>query len=51
MDPDLDAIKVYRLAEGRYTRVSELAFNAGDVLTTPLLSGLELSLTEILAEP
>src|SRR5688500_3717923 len=29
VDPDLDAIKVYRLADGRYTRVSELTLNAG----------------------
>jgi Uma2 family endonuclease len=51
VDPDIDVIKVYRLADGRYTRVSELALSAGDVLTTPLLPGLELPLAEIFAEP
>ena len=51
VDPDLDAIKVYRLTDGRYTRVSELTLRDGDVLTTPLLPGLELPLTEIFAEP
>jgi hypothetical protein len=39
VDPDLDAIKVYRLADGRYTEVSELTLRDGDVLTTPLLPG------------
>ena len=51
VDPDLDAIKVYRLTDGRYTRVSELTLRDGDVLTTALLPGLELPLTEIFAEP
>ena len=51
VDPDLDAIKVYRLADGRYTRVSEITLRDGDVLTTPLLPGLDLSLAEIFAEP
>lgn len=51
VDPDLDLIKVYRLIDGRYVRVAELTLGAGDVLTTPLLPGLELPLTEIFAEP
>jgi len=51
VDPDLDAIKVYRLTDGRYTRVAELTLRDGDVLTTPLLPGLELPLAEIFAEP
>ena len=51
VDPDLDAIKVYRLADGHYTRVSELTLRDGDVLTTPLLPGLELALADIFAEP
>jgi Uma2 family endonuclease len=51
VDPDLDAIKVYRLADGRYTRVAELTLRDGDLLTTPLLPGLELPLAEIFAEP
>jgi Uma2 family endonuclease len=51
VDPDIDVIKVYRLTDGRYTRVSELTLRADDVLTTPLLPGLELRLAEIFAEP
>jgi Uma2 family endonuclease len=51
VDPELDLIKVYRLAEGRYIRVSELTLAAGDVLTTPVLPGLELPLSAIFHEP
>ena len=47
VDPDLDAIKVFRLVEGRYRRVQELSLDAGEVLTTPLLPGLEMPLVEI----
>lgn len=47
VDPDLDVIKVFRLVEARYQRVAELSLEAGDVLTTPLLPGLELPLAEI----
>jgi len=50
VDPDLDAIKVYRLADGRYTRVSELTLRDGDVLTTPLLPGFSAPLAELFAE-
>jgi Uma2 family endonuclease len=51
VDPDLDLIKVYRLVEGRYIRTSELTLAARDVLTTPLLPGLELPLSSIFTEP
>ena len=51
VDPDIEIIKVYRLTDSRYTRVSELTLGANDVLTTPLLPGLELPLAEIFAEP
>jgi Uma2 family endonuclease len=50
VDPDLDAIKVYRLIEGRYQRVAELTL-AHDVLSTPIMPGLELSLADIFPEP
>jgi Uma2 family endonuclease len=50
VDPDLDAIKVYRLVEGRYQRAAELTLAAHDVLSTPLMPGLELSLAEIFPE-
>jgi Uma2 family endonuclease len=48
VDPDLDALKVYRLVEGRYQRAAELTLAAHDVLTTPLMPGLELRLVDIL---
>jgi Uma2 family endonuclease len=51
VDPDLDLIKVYRLVEGRYIRTWELTLAARDVLTTPLLPGLELPLSSIFTEP
>jgi Uma2 family endonuclease len=47
VDPDLDAIKVYRLVDGRYQRATELTLAADDVLRTPLLPGLELALADI----
>ena len=47
VDPELDAIKVYRSAGDRYERAAELTLDAGDVLTTPLLSGLEMPLARI----
>ena len=50
VDPDLDVIKVYRLVEGRYQRAAELTLAAHDVLSTPLIPGLELSLADIFAE-
>jgi Uma2 family endonuclease len=50
VDPDLDAIKVYRLVEGRYQRAAELTLAAHDVLSTPLMPGLELSLYDVFPE-
>jgi Uma2 family endonuclease len=47
VDPDVDVVRVYRLTEGRYTRVAELSHEHGDVLTTALLPGLQLPLARI----
>jgi Uma2 family endonuclease len=47
VDPELELIKVYRAVEGRYVRTHELTLEHGDVLTTPLLPGLDLPLTRI----
>jgi Uma2 family endonuclease len=47
VDPELDVVKVYRHVEGRYQRVAELTLDARDVLTTPLMPGLELPLESI----
>jgi Uma2 family endonuclease len=50
VDPDLDAIRVYRLSDGRYGRAQELTLERGDVLTTPLLPGFEVALSAIFRE-
>lgn len=50
VDPELDAIKVYRLADGRFTRVAELALERGEALTSSLFPGLSLPLADIFAE-
>ena len=50
VDPDIDVVRVYRLESGKYTRAQELSLDHGDVLTTPLLPGLELPLSTIFAE-
>ncbi len=47
VDPELDEIKVYRLADGRYSRAAEFALERSDVLTSPLFPGLALSLAEV----
>jgi Uma2 family endonuclease len=47
VDPELDTVRVYRRRPDRYERVAELALENGDVLTTPLLPGLDLSLAKI----
>jgi Uma2 family endonuclease len=44
VDPDIDVIRVYRRAEDRFERPVELSSEAGDVLTTTLLAGLEIPL-------
>ena len=50
VDPDIDVVRVYRLESGKYLRAQELSLDHGDVLTTPLLPGLELPLSRIFAE-
>ena len=50
VDPDLDVVKVYRLADGRYVRAAELALERDEILTTPVIPGLELPLARIFAD-
>jgi Uma2 family endonuclease len=50
VDPELDVIRVYRREGDRFGRPRELSSEAGDLLTTPLLPGLEISLSRILAD-
>jgi Uma2 family endonuclease len=47
VDPDVDTIRVYRLDGQRYAQSLDLSLEAGDVLTTSLLPGLELPLTGV----
>ena len=47
IDPELDTIEVYRRVEERFVRIAEVSFENGDVLTTPLLVGLEMPLSKI----
>ena len=47
IDPDIDAVRIYRRRDAGFAKVEELAREADDVLTTPLLPGLELPLRDI----
>ena len=47
VDPEIDAVKVFRCTNDRYARVAELLLENDDVLTTPLLPDLELRLAKI----
>lgn len=51
VDPELDAVKVYRRDGGVFVRAAELTAEAGDILTTPLLPDLSISLTDLFAMP
>jgi Uma2 family endonuclease len=51
VDPEIGTIRVYRRAGDRFERAVELTCERGDVLTTPLLPGLEIALTRVFAEP
>lgn len=50
VDPVIDVIRVYRGAGNRYERAVELSREAGDVLTTSLLPGLEIPLARVFLE-
>ena len=47
VDPELDVVRVYRAVGEGFGKPVEWSLEAGDVLTTPLLPGLELPLSEI----
>ena len=47
VDPELDVVRVYQREGETFARPVELRAEAGDVLTTTLLSGLELPLARI----
>ena len=47
VDPEVETVKVYRLADRGYQRAAELTKEAGDSLTTPLLPSLQNPLPAI----
>ena len=47
VDPELDGVRVYQREGETFARPVELSAEAGDVLTTTLLSGLELPLARV----
>jgi Uma2 family endonuclease len=50
VDPELDVVRVYRRGAAGFERPVALSREAQDVLTTTLLSGLELPLADIFRE-
>jgi Uma2 family endonuclease len=50
IDPDIEVVRVYRHSRDRFARPVELSREADDVLTTPLIPGLELPLARIFRE-
>jgi len=50
VDPEIDVVRVYRRHGGQFARAIELSREAGDILATPLLPGLDLPLSQILAQ-
>jgi Uma2 family endonuclease len=51
VDPDLEAVKIYRLVEGRYEKSAELSLEQGDSLSTPVLPGFSIILTAVFELP
>jgi Uma2 family endonuclease len=47
VDPEIDAVRVYRREGDTFGRVVELLADAGDVLTTSLLPGVQLALSRV----
>jgi Uma2 family endonuclease len=50
VDPEAETVKVFRREEAGYGRALLLSLREGDVLTTPLLPGLELPLIAVFDE-
>lgn len=47
VDPDLETVKIHRQTDQGYVRAAELAREANDVLTSPLLQGFQAPLAEL----
>jgi Uma2 family endonuclease len=50
VDPEIDVVRVHRRQDERFGRPIERSREAGDVLTTPLLPGLDLPLARMFRE-
>jgi len=50
VDPDVDVVRAYRRSGEGFARPVELSAEAGDVLTTALLPGLEIPLARVFAD-
>jgi Uma2 family endonuclease len=50
VDPAIDVVRVYKQSSDGFDRPVELSREKGDVLTTPLLPGLELPLARLFRE-
>lgn len=51
VDPELETVKIYRLTDQSYVRAAELAREANETLSTPLLPGFQMPLAEIFELP
>jgi Uma2 family endonuclease len=47
VNPALETIRVHRREDDRYGHPAELSVEAGDILTSPLLPGLSVRVSEI----
>ncbi len=47
VDPELEIVRVFKLAQHRYGRASELSKETNDVLTTEFLPGFECAVSEL----
>ena len=51
VDPELEAVKVYRAAGGRFVKEADISLESKDVLTSPLFPELNLALSQIFRLP
>jgi Uma2 family endonuclease len=51
VDPELETVKVHRLLDGKYQKAGGLTVEDHDVMSTPLLPGLDLPLNRIFELP
>ena len=49
VDPELDAVKIYRLSDKGFARVAELSLETNDTLASPLFPDWQLPLSQLFA--